>query len=155
MCFGYSCVVIYQCLSEKQLFQTGLMLGKATEELFNSLAVQNGFKVLSGGKYGGNKGFDHVWKAADGSVVVIVESKQIKNGTVQLNPNGAGGHTQMSNDWITQVISNLPDGSPAKTAILTADQNGKLKTAVAGVDRQIGKAVILPVEVPSKTNIRR
>ena len=62
-----------------------------TEQLFDSLAKQNGFKVLSGGKYGGNNGFDHVWQAADGSVVLIVESKQIRNGTVQLNPNGAGG----------------------------------------------------------------
>ena len=28
--------------------------GKMTEQLFDSLAKQNGFKVLSGGKYGGN-----------------------------------------------------------------------------------------------------
>ncbi|HFC6750407.1 TPA: DUF637 domain-containing protein, partial [Neisseria meningitidis] len=74
--------------------------GKMTEQLFDSLAKQNGFRVLSGGKYGGNNGFDHVWQAADGSVVLIVESKQIRNGTVQLNPNGAGGYTQMSEDWI-------------------------------------------------------
>ncbi|WP_240637554.1 DUF637 domain-containing protein, partial [Neisseria meningitidis] len=67
--------------------------GKMTEQLFDSLAKQNGFRVLSGGKYGGNNGFDHVWQAADGSVVLIVESKQIRNGTVQLNPNGAGGYT--------------------------------------------------------------
>ncbi|MCL6017385.1 DUF637 domain-containing protein, partial [Neisseria meningitidis] len=72
--------------------------GKMTEQLFDSLAKQNGFRVLSGGKYGGNNGFDHVWQAADGSVVLIVESKQIRNGTVQLNPNGAGGYTQMSED---------------------------------------------------------
>ncbi|HGO8582049.1 TPA: DUF637 domain-containing protein, partial [Neisseria meningitidis] len=70
--------------------------GKMTEQLFDSLAKQNGFRVLSGGKYGANNGFDHVWQAADGSVVLIVESKQIRNGTVQLNPNGAGGYTQMS-----------------------------------------------------------
>nr|WP_232462238.1 hypothetical protein [Neisseria chenwenguii] len=61
----------------------------------------------------------------------------------------------MSREWIQQVVNSLPDGSPAKAAILRADQNGKLKTAIAGVDRQTGKAVILPVEVPSKTNIRR
>ncbi|MCL6047665.1 DUF637 domain-containing protein, partial [Neisseria meningitidis] len=35
--------------------------GKMTEQLFDSLAKQNGFRVLSGGKYGGNNGFDHVW----------------------------------------------------------------------------------------------
>ena len=129
--------------------------GKMTEQLFDSLAKQNGFKVLSGGKYGGNNGFDHVWQAADGSVVLIVESKQIRNGTVQLNPNGAGGYTQMSREWIKQVVKSLPDGSPAKAAVLKANQNGTLKTAIAGVDRQTGKAVILSVKVPSKTNIRR
>ncbi|CRY98979.1 FIG00849290: hypothetical protein, partial [Neisseria meningitidis serogroup B] len=129
--------------------------GKMTEQLFDSLAKQNGFRVLSGGKYGGNNGFDHVWQAADGSVVLIVESKQIRNGTVQLNPNGAGGYTQMSEDWIRQVLDQLPDGSPAKAAVFKANKNGTLKTAIAGVDRQTGKAVILPVKVPSKTNIRR
>ncbi|HEZ4260541.1 TPA: DUF637 domain-containing protein, partial [Neisseria meningitidis] len=129
--------------------------GKMTEQLFDSLAKQNGFKVLSGGKYGGNNGFDHVWQAADGSVVLIVESKQIRNGTVQLNPNGAGGYTQMSEDWIRQVLDQLPDGSPAKAAVFKANKNGTLKTAIAGVDRQTGKAVILSVKVPSKTNIRR
>ncbi|HGT4327436.1 TPA: DUF637 domain-containing protein, partial [Neisseria meningitidis] len=128
--------------------------GKMTEQLFDSLAKQNGFRVLSGGKYGGNNGFDHVWQAADGSVVLIVESKQIRNGTVQLNPNGAGGYTQMSREWIKQVVKSLPDGSPAKAVVLKANQNGKLKTAIAGVDRQTGKAVILSVKVPSKTNIR-
>ncbi|HFC6608047.1 TPA: DUF637 domain-containing protein [Neisseria meningitidis] len=129
--------------------------GKMTEQLFDSLAKQNGFRVLSGGKYGGNNGFDHVWQAADGSVVLIVESKQIRNGTVQLNPNGAGGYTQMSEDWIRQVLDQLPDGSPAKAAVFKANKNGTLKTAIAGVDRQTGKAVILPVKVPSKANIRR
>ncbi|MBG8846478.1 S-layer family protein [Neisseria meningitidis] len=129
--------------------------GKMTEQLFDSVAKQNGFRVLSGGKYGGNNGFDHVWQAADGSVVLIVESKQIRNGTVQLNPNGAGGYTQMSEDWIRQVLDQLPDGSPAKAAVFKANKNGTLKTAIAGVDRQTGKAVILPVKVPSKTNIRR
>nr|WP_241487460.1 DUF637 domain-containing protein [Neisseria meningitidis] len=129
--------------------------GKMTEQLFDSLAKQNGFRVLSGGKYGGNNGFDHVWQAADGSVVLIVESKQIRNGTVQLNPNGAGGYTQMSREWIKQVVKSLPDGSPAKAAVFKAEREGKLKTAIAGVDRQTGKAVILPVKVPSKTNIRR
>ncbi|SPY05106.1 hemagglutinin/hemolysin-like protein [Neisseria meningitidis] len=129
--------------------------GKMTEQLFDSVAKQNGFRVLSGGKYGGNNGFDHVWQAADGSVVLIVESKQIRNGTVQLNPNGAGGYTQMSEDWIKQVANSLPDGSPAKAAVFKAEREGKLKTAIAGVDRQTGKAVIIPVKVPSKANIRR
>lgn len=56
---------------------------------------------------------------------------------------------------IVQVANSLPDGSPAKAAVFKAEREGKLKTAIVGVDRQTGKAVILPVKVPSKTNIRR
>ena len=111
--------------------------------------------MIQGGKYGGNKGFDHVWVTRDGSVVVIVESKQIKNGTVQLNSKGAGGFTQMSEPWIVQVLNSLPNNDPAKKIILEAYNSQKLKTAVAGVDRQTGKAVILPVNIPPKHNIRR
>ncbi|WP_199903442.1 hypothetical protein [Neisseria wadsworthii] len=111
--------------------------------------------MIQSGKYSGNKGFDHVWVARDGSVVVIVESKQIKNGTVQLNSNGAGGVTQMSEPWIVQVLNSLPNNDPAKKIILEAYNSQKLKTAVAGVDRQTGRAVILPVNIPPKHNIRR
>lgn len=42
-----------------------------------------------------------------------------------------------------------------KKIILEAYNSQKLKTAVAGVDRQTGKAVILPVNIPPKHNIRR
>ncbi|HFC6305158.1 TPA: hypothetical protein ACLA65_002156, partial [Neisseria meningitidis] len=58
-------------------------------------------------------------------------------------------------DWIRQVITNLPDNHPTKNILREAVRSGKIKTAVTGVDRQTGKAVILSVKVPSKTNIRR
>ncbi len=61
----------------------------------------------------------------------------------------------MSEDWIRQVITNLPDNHPTKNILREAVRSGKIKTAVTGVDRQTGKVVILPVKVPSKTNIRR
>lgn len=67
-----------------------------TEQLFNSLAKQNGFTVIKGGKYGSNNGFDHVWVAKDGSVTILSDSKQITNGTVKLSSNAAGGNTQLS-----------------------------------------------------------
>ncbi|HFC6079806.1 TPA: hypothetical protein ACFPSP_002190, partial [Neisseria meningitidis] len=58
-------------------------------------------------------------------------------------------------DWIRQVITNLPDNHPTKNILREAVRSGKIKTAVTGVDRQTGKAVIFPVKVPSKANIRR
>ncbi|MDK2102814.1 hemagglutinin repeat-containing protein [Acinetobacter baumannii] len=124
--------------------------GELTEQLFDSLAKQNGFTVVKGGKYGSDNGFDHVWIAKDGSVTILSDSKQIKNGTVKLSSNAAGGNTQLSSGWIDAVIDKLPDNDPAKLAIIKADKAGKLKTAVTGVDRVTGQAVIIPVQVPSK-----
>ncbi len=66
-------------------------------------------KTIGEGRDTTGKMTEQLWQAADGSVVLIVESKQIRNGTVQLNPNGAGGYTRMSEDWIRQVITNLPE----------------------------------------------
>ncbi|WP_114204602.1 VENN motif pre-toxin domain-containing protein, partial [Acinetobacter baumannii] len=129
--------------------------GELTEQLFDSLAKQNGFTVVKGGKYGANNGFDHVWVAKDGSVTILSDSKQIKNGTVSLNPNGAGGNTQLSSDWIAAVMRKLPDSDPTKIAVEQARIAGKLKTAVTGVDRATGKAVIIPIQVPSKPTISK
>ncbi|HFC7641942.1 TPA: hypothetical protein ACJKGY_002178, partial [Neisseria meningitidis] len=57
---------------------------------------------------------------------------------------------RMNEDWIRQVITNLPDNHPTKNILREAVRSGKIKTAVTGVDRQTGKAVIFPVKVPSK-----
>ncbi|UOO82471.1 VENN motif pre-toxin domain-containing protein [Uruburuella testudinis] len=129
--------------------------GKVTEQLFDSLAKQNNFAVIRGGKYGNNNGFDHVWVAKDGSVVILSESKQIKNGTIQLNAKAAGGHTQMSDAWVDMVVDKLPMNDPARAAVREARRNGKLKLAITGVDRQTGKAVILPIQVPAKNKLQR
>ncbi|MDN8332265.1 hypothetical protein QZK50_13695, partial [Acinetobacter baumannii] len=90
-----------------------------------------------------------------GSVTILSDSKQIKNGTVSLNPNGAGGNTQLSSDWIAAVMRKLPDSDPTKIAVEQARIAGKLKTAVTGVDRATGKAVIIPIQVPSKPTISK
>ncbi len=129
--------------------------GQLTEELFSSLAKQNGFTVVKGGKYGSNNGFDHVWVAKDGSVTILSDSKQITNGTVKLSSNAAGGNTQLSSDWIMAVIGELPTNDPARIAVLQARRAGTLKTAVTGVDRATGKAVIVPVQVPSKPAVSK
>lgn len=125
--------------------------GELTEQLFNSLAKQNGFTVIKGGKYGSNNGFDHVWVAKDGSVTILSDSKQITNGTVKLAPNAAGGNTQLSKAWIDAVIDNLAPNDPTRQILINADKAGKLKTAVTGVDRATGQAVIIPVNVPTKS----
>ena len=129
--------------------------GELTEQLFNSLAKQNGFTVIKGGKYGSNNGFDHVWVAKDGSVTILADSKQITNGTVKLSPNAAKGNTQLSKEWALAVIDNLDPNDPSKLVISNAIKTGKLKTAVTGIDRATGQAVIIPVHVPSKRTVSR
>ena len=93
--------------------------------------------------------------AKDGSVTILSDSKQITNGTVKLAPNAAGGNTQLSADWITSIINNLSPNDPARKVIEQAREAGKLKTAVTGVDRSTGKAVIIPVNVPSKSAVSK
>ena len=125
--------------------------GELTEQLFNSLAKQNGFTVVKGGKYGSNNGFDHIWVAKDGSVTILSDSKQIANGTVKLSSNAAGGNTQLSEAWVAAVLKELSPNDPARLAIEQARRSGKLQTAVTGVDRVTGQAVIIPVSVPAKS----
>ncbi len=126
-------------------------LQSTSQKLHNDAGtIQNGFTVVKGGKYGSNNGFDHVWVAKDGSVTILSDSKQITNGTVKLSSNAAGGNTQLSDAWINKVLDNLPLNDPAGIAIQKAKDSGKLKTAVTGIDRSTGKAVIIPVNVPSK-----
>jgi filamentous hemagglutinin len=124
-----------------------------TEQLFNSLAKQNGFTVIKGGKYGSNNGFDHVWVAKDGSVTILADSKQITNGIVKLDSKAAGGNTQLSEAWVVAVLNKLDTKDPARLAIDQARRNGQLKTAVTGVDRATGQAVIIPVNVPAKSKV--
>ena len=125
--------------------------GELTEQLFDSLAKQNGFTVVKGGKYGSDNGFDHVWMAKDGSVTILSDSKQITNGTVKLESKAAGGNTQLSEAWVQAVLNKLDKNDPAAKAVQQAFDTGKLKTAVTGVDRATGQAVIIPVHVPAKS----
>ena len=84
-------------------------------------------------------------------MTILSDSKQITNGTVKLDPKAAGGNTQLSKAWIDAVIDNLAPNDPTRQILINADKAGKLKTAVTGVDRATGQAVIIPVNVPAKS----
>ncbi len=90
------------------IVSSGDLTGSKTEQLFNSLAERSGYKVQDGGKYRANNGFDHVWQAKDGSIV-IVDSKQLRNGALQVSTKGAGGTNQLSKGWIEAVVRKLPE----------------------------------------------
>ena len=61
------------------------------------------------------------------------------------------GTVQLSKAWIDAVIDNLAPNDPTRQILINADKAGKLKTAVTGVDRATGQAVIIPVNVPAKS----
>ena len=122
--------------------------GTKTESLISSILKDAGYTELEGAKYAGNKGFDHVVKSLDGTVTIILDSKQIaKSGSVKLGVSSE--ITQLSEEAIKAVLDNLPEGL-AKVAIENALKNGSLKTAVAGVDKVTKQVVVAPVLVPPR-----
>ena len=125
--------------------------GVITEQVLVSVSQRTGMTVLSGGKYGANNGFDLVLQDANGVVTIVMDGKQMtQSGAIGLSPNGAGGTTQLSDAWVSNVLLRLDPGSPAYRAVFAADQSNSLVTAVGGVNRTTGQLVVVPVRVPKK-----
>ena len=136
------------------IIKNGDPKGEKTEQQINDLAQRSGYVPLQGGKYGRNNGFDHVLLGKDGTVVII-DSKQLRGGTIQVSPNGAifeGKVTnQLSENWIKAVINKLPENVPSKLAIQDAIKEKKpMVTLVAGVDKTNNKVFLVPVKIPNK-----
>jgi hypothetical protein len=129
-----------------QVALQGDQSGVVTENLVNSVAQRQGLTVLDGGKYGSNNGFDHVFQNPDGTVTILMDSKQIVNGSTSLSE-GAGGEMQLTRPWIDNVLLNIPDKtSPAYQAVKSALDNGTLVKGVAGVDRTTGQLTIVRIK---------
>lgn len=141
------CLLPTVTASERALVEsivaTGDRTGLKTEQLIEAIAKREGLTSYSA-KYGSNNGFDHVLVAPDGTVTIIVDSKQMRNGTFRLS-NGAEGHQQLSAAWINSITNRLPLYSPAREKIRSALAGGSLRTAVAGVNKETGSIVIVPI----------
>ena len=124
--------------------------GSLTEQVLESAAKREGYQVLDGGKYGSNNGFDLVLQHPDGSVTVVVEAKQMKDGAFQLSK-GAREYVQLSERWVDIVRRRLPQDSPARLAVENAIDTQRIVTVVGGVDRNTGKIILTPVKFPAKT----
>ena len=126
----------------QKIIREGDQTGVLTENLIDRLAKRQGMVSLPGTKVGSNNGFDHVLQDPEGLTTVIIDSKQIYNGSIKLGSSKAG--VQLSNDWIDDVLSRMSSG-PAKTAVQTAINNGTLKIAVAGVNKESGQLVMVNI----------
>jgi filamentous hemagglutinin len=126
----------------QKIVNEGDRSGVLTEDLLERTATRQGLNSLPGGKVGSNNGFDHVLQDPEGLITVIIDSKQIYNGSIQLGSSNGG--VQLSDDWIRDVLARLDPG-PAKTAVQTALNNGTLKIAVAGVNKKTGELLIVNV----------
>ncbi|MDG6894669.1 hypothetical protein [Volucribacter amazonae] len=105
--------------------------------------------MLDWGKYGSNNGFDHVLMGKDGTIIII-DSKQLRNGAIQVSNNAAGNSNQLSRKWIANVAGKLPNEDIKKQILQSLDEN-KMKTIVAGVDKRDGTIKLIPVKIPDKT----
>ncbi len=146
VCDG-GCALDVMTDAEQKLLQKirdhGDLSGVLTEELVEMIAKREGLISLGGTKYGSNNGFDHVLQSADGSVTLILDSKQIYNGSIQLGSTSAGT-VQLSDDWISFVLNKVGP-TPAEAAVRAAIKDGSLKIAVAGVNKDTGELVMVNI----------
>jgi len=136
-----------QQMAAADIAQLGDKLGTATEDLVNSVAKSENLKILDGGKYGSNNGFDHVFQNPDGTVTILLDSKPINaSGATRLDPAAAGNQMQLSNAWVESVLSNLDKSSDAYLAVKTAYDNGTLIKGVVGVSKSTRDLVIVRIK---------
>ncbi|GAB3476820.1 hypothetical protein [Marinomonas epiphytica] len=123
------------------IIRNGDQSGAKTEALTSDLLAQSGYKELSGNKYGGEKGIDHILQDKDGVTTVVLDAKQLnKSGGSQLGKSGDSDvpTIQLSDKWLKTTADRLPPGE-AKTALEQAIQSGSpIKTVITAVDKKIG-----------------
>ena len=138
----------------KQIAKNGDPLGVKTEALFENVVKEQGGKVLSGGKYGSNNGYDHViiFKDAQGNtnLTMVVDSKQLGQKGIKLDPKAAGGNMQMSSEWDRAVLAKLDPNSEAYKAVFAARQNGTLVKGAAYVDKSADKLMLVRIDPATK-----
>jgi filamentous hemagglutinin len=124
--------------------------GELTEDLVTNIAKSHGATVLDS-KYGSNNGIDQllIFKDSAGELIVMDTKQMLKRGTV-LNQNAAGGHRQLSDNWLKEVGERLGKDHPTNLAILAAIENKTLVKVVASPDRANNTVNFVRVIVPNK-----
>ena len=115
------------------------LVGRIIRALVRSAAREKKVVELTDAKRNGDaKGFDYVLRNKDGSITILASCQQLPDGSVELDPDAAGGFMQMSDDWVENVLDKLDRNSAAWKTVIAAEENGTLFKAVVGVDRVSG-----------------
>jgi|GEM_PF-1634943 len=127
--------------------------GRISEGIVNDvLAKDPNIEVINATYNGGTNGIDHLFIIKDNAgntrLTVMLDSKQFKaDNSVSLSK-GAGGHTQLTNEWTDTVISKLDPIADASaiSAINTARDSGTLLKGITAINRNTNQLYFVPIK---------
>lgn len=76
----------------------------------------------------------------------MIDSKQMSGGNISLSATTSNKVIQLSDSWVSTVLSRLDDSSEAYKMVSSALRDGTLVKGVAAVDRATGKLIIARVK---------
>lgn len=89
--------------------------------------------------------------------VWILDSKQMskksityEGGAVKLSKDGAGGNTQLSNEWVNSIAEKKTLNDTAKKELEKVIETQNYKTGIVALDKKTGELIIIPIEIKSK-----
>lgn len=136
------------------IIKNGDPKGLKTESIINDMLKNNpDFKIYNG-KYGSNNGIDHLVENIKTGEIWVIDSKQIgkaktfEAGAMNVIESAAKDTRQLSDEWIEAVASNLPEKE--KNMLKIANKKQKIRTAVAGVNKETGDILFLPITIIDK-----
>lgn len=60
---------------------------------------------------------------------------------------GVGGTSQISPEWVDNVLNKLKNNNSVKYTIKNAKDSEKLNTGLVGVDKKTGELIFVPVRI--------
>ena len=136
------------------IIKNGDATGAKTEKIVDGILRDNPNLEVYNGKYGGNKGIDHLVYNKKTGEYWVIDSKQIaktktlESGGIKLLENGAKNERQLSKNWIEAGADKLPKNEGEHLKQIT--KNGNYRTAVIGVNKNTGEIILVPIKVKNK-----
>ena len=136
------------------IIKNGDATGAKTEKIVDGILRDNPNLEVYNGKYGGNKGIDHLVYNKKTGEYWVIDSKQIaktktlESGGIKLLENGAKNERQLTEEWIKAVANNLHENK--KNLLFRIVDEKNYRTAVIGVNKNTGEIILVPIKVKNK-----